>query len=248
MAAHPFVLFAHPRSGSTILAQVLDLHPDVCVLIEPFHPNFHTWSGGNKNYLAEIRDTASLDEQVGEIFQRYDGIKVTGHPLDLTLNEHMLARGAHRIVFLTRKNLLRASVSAAIAERTGVWQKSDHPEDPSDLHRKIGDLPLSEISDWIEWVKGNWGYLADRVKDLPSHALTKLTYEEIYDVSRPQQEAIVKSLFAFLGVTPKFTEAMRKLLNRGTSQINTEAEYRLIPNHEEIERKFGSEALGHLFH
>ena len=41
MTVSPFILYAHPRSGSTILAEILELHPQLRILIEPFAENFH---------------------------------------------------------------------------------------------------------------------------------------------------------------------------------------------------------------
>ncbi|MBD3280690.1 hypothetical protein GF389_04155, partial [Candidatus Dojkabacteria bacterium] len=39
-----FAIFAHARSGSTSLAQVLAASPDVNMTIEPFHPDYSKWN------------------------------------------------------------------------------------------------------------------------------------------------------------------------------------------------------------
>jgi hypothetical protein len=36
------------------MGEILDLHPRLRVLIEPFAENFHTWERDNKNYLEQI--------------------------------------------------------------------------------------------------------------------------------------------------------------------------------------------------
>ena len=48
------LLFAHPRSGSSSLFQILDLHPKLRILEEPFNENYVKWKPGNKNYRDEI--------------------------------------------------------------------------------------------------------------------------------------------------------------------------------------------------
>ena len=102
-----FILFAHPRSGSTIIAEILDLHPRLRVLIEPFAENFHTWERDNKNYLEQIVDAASLDTQLTEIFTEYNGIKVTSWPLSFELYQHMMMHSDRKVIFLRRENLLK---------------------------------------------------------------------------------------------------------------------------------------------
>ncbi len=63
MNALRFILFAHPRSGSTNLANLLNLHPYLSILVEPFHENFHLWSPNNPNYLEQVVDAESLDSR-----------------------------------------------------------------------------------------------------------------------------------------------------------------------------------------
>ncbi len=48
------LLFAHPRSGSSSLFQILDLHPKLRILEEPF----------NENY-ANLPNAREIDQQCG---------------------------------------------------------------------------------------------------------------------------------------------------------------------------------------
>ena len=70
------LLFAHPRSGSSNLYRILQLHPALEILEEPFNEDFVNWQPENKDYLGWIRDVESLDEQLAEIFTRFNGVKV----------------------------------------------------------------------------------------------------------------------------------------------------------------------------
>jgi len=61
------LFFAHPRSGSSSLYQILQLHPELNILEEPFNENFTGWNSNNKNYRELINDIPSLDIQAAEI-------------------------------------------------------------------------------------------------------------------------------------------------------------------------------------
>ena len=43
------VLFAHARSGSSTLLRILQLHPALHIVEEPFHDQYATWNPGEKN-------------------------------------------------------------------------------------------------------------------------------------------------------------------------------------------------------
>ena len=80
------IFFAHPRSGSSSLLRILQLHPDLHVLEEPFNEGYTSWAPGNQDYLSRIHDTSSLDAVLAEIFEAYNGVKILNYQLadDLT--------------------------------------------------------------------------------------------------------------------------------------------------------------------
>lgn len=75
-ADNKLLLFAHPRSGSSNLYRILQRHPALDILEEPFNENFVTWQTGNPDYLSRVRDIPSLDAQLTEIFARHNGVKI----------------------------------------------------------------------------------------------------------------------------------------------------------------------------
>lgn len=82
------VHFAHPRSGSSSLYHILQLHPDLNNLDEPFNENFARWKPHNKNYRDFIHDIPSLDTQLADIFAAYNGLKVLDYQLPEDLAVH----------------------------------------------------------------------------------------------------------------------------------------------------------------
>src|SRR5512139_3467727 len=70
------VFLARPRSGSSSLYEILQSHPALNILEEPFNENFTRWDTGSKNYLEFVHDIPSLDAHVVEIFTKHNGIKI----------------------------------------------------------------------------------------------------------------------------------------------------------------------------
>ncbi len=117
------IFFAHPRSGSSSLYQILQLHPDLNILEEPLNENFTRWNSKNKNYRELVHDIPSLDMQVAEIFATYNGIKMLDYQLPDELAVHSLQRLECKVIFLRRRNILQSVVSVLIAEQTHLWKR-----------------------------------------------------------------------------------------------------------------------------
>ena len=246
MADSKFILFAHPRSGSTILAEILALHPQLRVLIEPFAEHFHTWSPGNKNYLAQIVDTASLDWQLTDLFTAYDGIKVTSWPLSFDLYHHMLLHEGRKIIFLRRENLLRAAVSNAISHQTHIWEKRKAPADMDARYKGLQDISIDDLAAWIEAVKKGMNAHETGLQSRPKDMVKMVTFETVYD-HPSHQKNLVYDLFDFLGVERMYSDEMKWRLDKTNSQMNAEDRYRAIPNYQDIDARLSCKDYGFLF-
>lgn len=86
------ILFAHPRSGSSSLFQILQLHPQLHLLEEPFNESFVEWNPTNKDYLSHIHDIPSLDAQLADIFATYNGLKMLDYQLSDDLITYILKK------------------------------------------------------------------------------------------------------------------------------------------------------------
>ena len=246
MTSFRFILFAHPRSGSTTLANLLNLHPCLNILVEPFHENFHLWSPKNPNYLEQVVDTASLDSQLARIFETHNGIKTINWPLPFELYAHMLSDEQKRIIFLRRRNMLRAGMSNAISHRIGVWKKQDLPSNADALYEGLGEIPVSRIIEWVEAVQEDMGRYEALLDSRPAGTVKKLTYETLYEAD-PLQEETLQELFDFLGVKDFRSDEMSGLWDKGRNQMNTEETYRSVQNHREIDETGSRMGYGFLF-
>lgn len=246
MRIGPFILFAHPRSGSTTLAEVFSLHPDLTVLMEPFHEEFHLWFPGQPNYLERVKDADSLDAQLHEIFSTHHGIKITNWPLPFELYAHMLADPRWKIVFLRRKNILKASLSCAIAHRTGAWQRRDLRHDPAQSYDGLGAIPEAEVIEWIEAVQRDMARYAAILDARPPRTVCRVTYEDLFGRDAAQQETL-DGLYDFLEVRRFRSREIDDLLDRCRNRMNSVETYRFIENYREIDRIGVQRGFGSLF-
>src|SRR5215475_483863 len=143
--APKLVVVAHPRSGSNSLVEILDSHPELILLNEPFNENFSSWLPGNPDYRARITDVASLDQVVDGILADYSGFKVHTYQLETELLAHLLCRRDLYVVFLRRRNLLEAVVSNLIAEQTGLWAAWDRDRPLEDYYTDLGPLSMEDV-------------------------------------------------------------------------------------------------------
>jgi LPS sulfotransferase NodH len=174
------LLFAHPRSGSTSLYKILQLHPSINILEEPFNENFPDWDPQNKNYRELIMGIPSLDLQIVEFFQTHNGIKLLDYQLPDDLGVHILTRSDFKIIFLRRKNLLQTVVSLLISEQTRVWKRWELTKPIEAHYRNLQPLNIKEIQLRIKTLQKHLDYFETVIDKLPPKQFMKFTYEGLF--------------------------------------------------------------------
>jgi LPS sulfotransferase NodH len=255
-AVPSFLLFAHPRSGSTTLERVLACHPEIRILGEPFNPYIRKADKqGHYRYLKEAGDAATLGRCLDGLYYYFTGIRhlMPGRPAEgrtrpwdaERINRQILERPLRRVL-LSRRNRLQTVVSELMSTQTRVWQRDEgrierplDPLDPSDVRRRL-DWLRGDVEQYREFLNAN---------DLTFH---EVFYEDLFlpDVDSEAQVARVREIFAHLGADEPSAEAwkrIRGLLDPGTTRLNSEETYRLIPNADEIDAALGGDADGRLF-
>lgn len=245
--AQRVLLVAHPRSGSTSLYKILQLHPELNILEEPFNEGFTTWNPDHPNYLERIHDIASLDAQLAEIFTTYNGVKVLDYQLPDELNIHLLHRPDFAIIFLRRRNLLQSVVSALIAIHTNVWKKWEMVKPVEEYFQMLQPLDVKEIQRQISWYKAHLDFIESIVDGRPDKAVVKLTYEELYFVPPEQRNEQIAAIWRLLGLAPLDVEQIQVYLQPESMKMNSPATYALLSNAEEIEQRCGNDVTGWLF-
>jgi hypothetical protein len=241
------ILFAHARSGSTSLYRILQTHPLLNFALEPFWDGFAKHNPGAKNYVDLIDDIPSLEEALDELFAKYNGIKILSYQLPEEVYTHLLLSPKVRIIFLQRKNLLRAEVSGCIAKQTKVWQIFNLDEETKQVYRNLKPVPLKEFADGLEYAKELRDYYEGVIARRPKGTYLQVFYEDFYSGDLAANRAAAKRVFEFLGLDLPDVDELDYHIDPRTSKINTPETYALLPNANEINERFGNDDTGWLF-
>lgn len=242
------VLFlAHPRSGSSSLYEILQSHPALNILEEPFNENFTRWDAGNKNYLELVYDMPSLEAQIVEIFESYSGIKILDYQLPPDLIAYLLRRADCKVICLRRKNLLQAVVSVLIAEQTRLWKKWEMTKPLEEYYQNLQPLDIADIQQRVAEMKVRLDFFESVVDERPVHEAVKLTYEELYFAEPSRLEEQVNAIWDMLGLPPLKLECYQTYIQPETAKINSAATYAFLPNAQEIDKACGDDETGWLY-
>jgi hypothetical protein len=241
------IFFAHPRSGSSSLFQILQLHPDLHLLEEPFNENFTRWSPHNPNYRDQIHDNASLDAQLTVIFTNYNGLKLLDYQLPDELIVHLLHQPDTHVLFLRRRNLLQTVVSNLIAEQTHLWKKWDMKQPLEEYYRNLQPLDVADVQRRVEGLQRHLEFCEAVIDTRPGVKALKLVYEDLYFTSAEQRNQQVAAIWRWLGITPLEAKQIQYYLDPAAVKINSAATYAWVPNAPEIEQYCGSAVTGWLY-
>lgn len=241
------ILFAHPRSGSSSLYEILQLHPDLQILEEPFNEHFTDWDPGNKNYRALIDDIPSLDGQLAEIFTTHNGLKVLDYQLPDDLAVHLLQCSDCKIIFLRRRNLLQSVVSVLIAEQTRLWKRWEMTRSLEDTYRHLRPLDIPDIQRRLRELKDRLDFFEAIVDARPDRATIKLAYEDLYFAPPARREQQIAAIWKWLGLPPLAPERYQDYLRPEAAKINSAETYALLPNARDIQQLCGNDVTGWLY-
>ena len=243
------ILYSQPRCGSTTFGRLLDAHPELLMAHEPFNPDspFNSYAGA-------VTSHRELRRAVQNIWRHFSGIKHVSWkawPFQRSpyLNDYLLRHAADRVVFLTRRNVLRQTVSNLIAVQSGVWsaqaRDAGHGESIDALDPRI-------IADWLNASPSRRDF--DRSILIESgRPFVEVAYEDLFgdEVSSHGRFEVLDEVLGFLGLSVDDPgvdhEALTANLDPDLSRLNSTETYRRIPGIDEIEARFGNDETGWLF-
>lgn len=248
-----FVIDSLPRTGSTTLARLLDCHPDIKCLVEPFHPRRY-----NGQYYQMTMRARSVEPALSLIWHRWKGIKhvwlgPTGFPFPQNpeLNDGVVL-GASHVIFLERRNLLRRYVSSMISRQLDFWIGTRQ-----EFCARLESIQLRELDPISvrDEIKKDKAAIERRLHFCREHniRLLHLMYEDVFgeDVTAPEQMEIMNQILCFLGFCgvseDQFSKEWIPLLDKHTYQWASPDVYRMIPRIKDLEREVGSDETGWLF-
>jgi LPS sulfotransferase NodH len=241
------LLFAHPRSGSTSLYQILQLNSELNIIEEPFNENYTKWNSSNTDYRARVHDIPSLDEQVREIFTAHNGIKMLDYQLPDSLVVHLLQHPDYKIIFLRRRNILQAVVSVLIATQTALWKKWEMTKPLAEYYRDLQPLDVQDVRQRVRELKDHLDFFETVIDVRPEDTVIKLVYEDLYFAEIARQHQQIDSIWNLLGVAPLEPEQYEYYLRPECAKMNSEATYAFLPNAREIDECCGNDLTGWLF-
>jgi len=248
-----FVIDGPTRTGSTTLAKLLNCHPDINCVIEPFH---NRRAGAQFNRLAV--ESGSIRPALSLIWQRWNGLKhvwesgsdwpFIGRP---DLNDAVLS-GADLLIFLRRRNLLRRYVSSVISKRMGFWVGTRE-----EFIMRLDEVHLPELSAAVveRELQNDEAAVSRRLSVIENENLIckHLFYEDLFEegISREEQVLTLKNLLSFLGfkseIAPEILGQWGVLFDPNTFRWASSDTYSRIPGIFQIEKQFGSSERGWLF-
>ena len=247
-----FVLDSLPRSGSTTLARILNCHPGIDCILEPFHPRqgfglFHRLA------LSE----RSAHTAINMIFCRWSGLKhvwdaASGWPFPGApeINEGIVT-AAPRVIFLCRRNLLRRFISGHISNQLKYWagtrqqflERLEKVELASvDPQQVIGEIARDRLA-------------IERRRELMETSGTpflQIYYEDLYGEHQTaaEQRVFLGGVLRFLGCDNVSEEVYRAncapLMSPGNYRWASPETYERLPGVREIEGRAGSDETGWL--
>jgi hypothetical protein len=248
-----FLITSLPRCGSTSLAHILNTHPDIRCLIEPFHPRRY-----NGVYNQSAVRHRSVRPAVQSIWTRFNGIKhvweASGWPFHQIpfLNCELTLGPGLNVLLLVRRNYFRRLISNLVCRQTNYWIGTKQEFelrvrtiefkhlDPTRVRNAIL-RDVDAISRYTSFLKeNNVKYSAIEYEELFSQ---KLTVAERY--------RMVVDLLTLMGFSPitveRFENTCSHNFDASAHRWTSEQVYRRIPNIEELECQVGSDKTGWIF-
>jgi LPS sulfotransferase NodH len=187
-SAGKFLIFTFQRTGSTLLVDLLDSHPEIqcegeILLHRKFLPRTYL------SYKAQISPKSTFGFKLITSHFIYQGM---ANPDDFI---RYLSASDFKFILLSRRNIVRAAISLYLAVQSG---KFHHYKD--ELHRPDQKVNLSqpELFHYIDWLEKNRRFLEQLTHDIPH---ISFIYEDDLLTSEKQQ-ATVDSICRYLNVDP----------------------------------------------
>ena len=247
------LIFSLARCGSETLVSILNSHPEIRCVSEPF--NSDNFEG---QYRKRVQDAKSLYEAMDDLYKQYTAIKhvwdASGWPFSKMpqFNPLLLQAPHQKIIFLTRKNSLKRVVSLCIAGQTKRWGVFSDEDRAS-----LAAFAFSPIQpQFVGWHLDGEKKLVPEYRKLLHDCKCEfmdLSYEQLFDPSHTsaQRTETITQIMAFLGKSglqnAETQERMVGFLRTRQTAVDASLLYDRIPNIQEIEKQFGSPETGTLF-
>lgn len=228
-----FVIICLPRTGSNLLGEMLDTHPEVLCHMEIFNPK-STYLSRKPHLRIGTKEERDADPWtfLRRVYEVTDGRRVVGFKLmpdhnNRVLLSLLLNRRVRKIV-LHRPNVLQTYVSNRIALETQQWQVR---ADASTQRPAIKvDIDVREFKRFARKVK---------LFDTIVRSIETLTGQRYFHVNYPQladDRRIAVELMQFLGISPEVQ------LQKPIRKQNASGLQQKVGNYDQLKSELGRDA------
>ena len=194
MPKHKFIILAHYRTGSTLLADLLRYHPEIFIDGEVFYP-FAT------SYFKKVLfPHIYLSQQASKYPCQFYGFDLKIDQLIVSLSRfhqtpikfiNNLYKNDWKIIYLQRNNLLPKAISNLIANTRKKWH--DTPQEP--LAKEPVYIDCQKLIEYLQWDEK---MLIKEQRIIDKLPYLQLTYEtHLLNPDRHQQT--LDKVFEYLG-------------------------------------------------
>lgn len=214
-----FIIFAHPRCGSTTLFNIIKWQANNGVN-EPFNQT----TQDENNYLKNLNEKG-VEFTTKKIFHTVQFIKHLSNCIGPEENKYLLEN--YKIIFMYRKNILDAAISKVVAEQTNIWHSIDVNYEIDYLKIKYIEPKLIDFQ--IKEIKKHMDY-ASMIKNVMFVA-----YEDIFQSKYNFLK--MEKIFNFLDLYLYRHESIRLFLSE-KNKLNKKKWEDVLENYSDIKNHF----------
>ena len=256
LATFPFMIYSPSRTGSTTLVRLLNCHPAIRCVWEPFNPTHRAIFAIHSQEILRSHGGGGLEAALKYLATTCNGFKHVWHPggwpfEDPQLNDRMLLLGDAKVIMLRRRNALQRAISERISQQMGIWTIYSEDDRRHIRQHQFAPLDVEQLRQDIAVVQAEEKRLYELI-GASGKAWRAVSYEEIFSPGASMEAgmAAVKSLWEFLGVEaladPARLEMVRQLLDPAMTGFGNAAAYERVPNIQEVEKALGHDETGHV--
>lgn len=214
-----FIIFAHPRCGSTTLFNIIKWQQN-----NGHNEPFNELLQDENNYLRNLNEKG-IEFTTKKIFHNVQFIKHLSGCIKPEENKYLLEN--YKIIFLYRKNLLDAAISKVVAEQTNIWHSIDVNYESDYLKIKYIDPKLIDFQ--LQKIKKHMDY-ASMVKNVMFVA-----YEDIFQSKYNFFK--MEKIFNFLDLRLYNHKSIQLFLSE-KNKLNKKKWEEVLENYSDIKNQF----------
>ncbi len=229
---YPFLIWTVQRTGSTALADICYHLSDKNVKHEPFNVDREFPYNGKDELLQQLKKLK------GEDFCFKHCWNVHRPMFNQLILDFFLEEG-HKVILLSRSNVLAMEISRQLAKQTGVWGKKSGKEHRSYIDQEFLPIDIVQAAQSIGNYVASLNEYRAKLEQANIEYFT-LSYEKIFEASMEQRFSLIEKLSEFLDIPSKNIEDKKAdLVNLiKDNKQNTIDVYKKIPNIGKLATRF----------